>query len=160
MTAATASTDASADAAAPVEGPAFPLLVKLLASALVAGMLVTAARVGGGLLEQSWTPTGLGLMLAAVVLVLWCLAWIWRSRTRVDADGIGQTWFWRKSVRWADVTQARFIAVRRLEWILAPRLVVRTRSGSVMLFHAGDLAVRERVVQVLTYGQSGREAGA
>ena len=156
----TAAVPASVDASIPVEGPAFPLLVKLLASALVAGMLVTAARAADGLLEQSWTPTGLGLMIAAMLLVLWCLAWIWRSRTRVDADGIGQTWFWRKSVRWDDVTQARFIAVRRLEWIFAPRLLVRMRSGRVILFHAGALAVRERVVQVLTYGQSGRVGGA
>jgi hypothetical protein len=141
---------------APVEGPAFPILVKLLATALAGGMLVAAAGAADGLLAQAWTVSGLGLVAAAMVLVLWCLAWIWRSRTRVDADGIGQTWFWRKSVRWADVTQARFIAVRRLEWILAPRLVVRTRGGGVLLFHAGDLAVRERVVQVLRHGQPGR----
>jgi hypothetical protein len=67
----------------------------------------------------------------------------------VDEEGIRQTWFWSKSVRWEDVVQARLVVVPGMEWLLAPRLIVRRRSGGVLVFHVGNAAVRARLAKVL-----------
>jgi hypothetical protein len=131
-------------------GPAFPPFVKLLATAMVVALLAQAAQVLRPLLQQDWSTAGAVFIAAALVLVGWTLAWIWRSRTDVDGAGIRQTWFWSKSVRWDDVAQARLVAVPGMEWLLAPRLIVRRRGGGgVLVFHVGHAAVRARLAKVL-----------
>lgn len=125
----------------PADGPAFPLGVRLLASALVGATAYWGARSSAQLALADWaTPAG-ALLTACGVMVLWCLAWIWRSRTRVDHEGIRQTWLWNKQVRWDRVAQARLIGVPGLCWLLAPRLVVRPRGGGLMVFHSADRRV-------------------
>ena len=136
----------------PVEssaGPAFPAFVKLLATAMVVALLAQAAQVLRPLLQQDWTTAGAVFIAAALVLVGWTLAWIWRSRTDVDGEGRRQTWFWSKSVRWDDVAQARLVVVPGMEWLLAPRLIVRRPGGTVLVFHVGHAAVRARLAKVL-----------
>lgn len=130
-------------------GSAFPPFVKLLATAMVVALLAQAVQVLRPLLQQDWTAAGAVFMVAALVLVGWTLAWIWRSRTGVDEEGIRQTWFWSKSVRWEDVVQARLVVVPGMEWLLAPRLIVRRRGGGVLVFHVGNAAVRARLAKVL-----------
>jgi hypothetical protein len=39
-----------------------------------------------------------------------------------------------------------------MEWLLAPRLIVRRRSGGVLVFHVGNAAVRARLAKVLLGG--------
>ncbi|HYF42114.1 MAG TPA: hypothetical protein VEA35_06650 [Ramlibacter sp.] len=136
------------EAAARVEGPAFPLLVKLLAVALVGAMLAWAARTAVPLLQADWTWGAAAVMVLAVVMVLWCLAWILRSRTEVDADTIRQTWMWPKEVKLADVTQARLVGVPGLHWLIAPRLVVRARGRGLLVFHVADPRVLTAVARV------------
>ena len=133
-----------------VSGPAFPRLVKWLASALVAGTCVQALRVGTPLLGAGWTGTGALLFAGAVALVFACLWWIWRSRISVGASHVRQTWFWNKEVAWGDVVQARIIGWPALGWLVAPRLVVRVRGGGLVTFHIGDAAV----LRALTSGLS------
>jgi hypothetical protein len=136
----------------PAEGAAFPLSVRLLASALVAataywGFLTHEQWMGPG-----WTAPSALLFGTALALVAWCLVWMWRSRTRVDADGIVQTWIWTKRVRWADVTQARLVGVPGLEWLITPRLVVRPRGGGVLVFHSAERRVITAFAGFVTTG--------
>ena len=132
-----------ADVPDAAEGRAFPPLVSLLVSAMtvatfVAGML---ALDRPAIQEAAWSAKLL-IVAGLAVLVLFNY-WVFKSRTRVDARQIHQTWIWTKHVEWADVVQAKMIYVPYLSWIIAPRLVVRGRSGMVTLFHASDMAVLE-----------------
>lgn len=136
----------------PVEGSAFPLPVKLLASALVGGMLLVGLRAGPELAGTAWTPSSIALMAGAVAMVLWCLLWIWRSRTRVDGTGLRQTWLWDKRVDWSEVAQARLVGVPGLEWLVAPRVVLRVRGRGVVVFHVADRAVLQAVALFVATG--------
>ncbi len=131
-----------------VEGPAFPPLVKLLAVALVGAMLAWGAQAALPLLQADWTWGAAAMLVLAVAMVLWCLVWILRSRTTVDADAIRQSWMWPKEVKWADVTQARLVGVPGLNWLIAPRLVVRARGRGLLVFHAADPQVLAAVARV------------
>lgn len=124
-----------------IEGPAYPVGVKLLASLLVALTLLYAFRTAPVLAGADWTPAGIALLLGALALVMWCLWWIWRSRTAVDAVGVRQSWIWSKQVSWCDVAQARLVGVPGLEWLIAPRLVLRVRGRGLMVFHTADRRV-------------------
>lgn len=131
-----------------IEGPAFPPLVKLLAVALVAAMLAWGVKVSDALMAVPWTLAGALVMGMAVALVLWCVVWIVRSRTGIDADHIRQSWMWNKEVALADVTQARLIGVPGLSWLVAPRLVVRARGRGLVVFHAADRQVLSVLARV------------
>jgi hypothetical protein len=145
-------TEAAAPQATGCEGAAFPLSVRLMATAFVGTMLYWGARSATRLWETSWATSSALLLAGAVCLVLWCLVWIWRSRTRVDAQGVEQSWIWRKHVRWADVAQARLIGVPGLEWLIAPRLVVRPRGGGIVVFHSADRRVLAAFASFVSIG--------
>lgn len=124
------------------EGPAFPLLIKVLATLLVAAMVywgvVTIDAAGPATLSTgSWLLVGGAFAIALVAYV-----WILRSRTSIDAVSIEQTWLWRRRVALADISQAKFIYVPWLRWILAPRLIVRAGPG-VRVFYCADPRVIE-----------------
>lgn len=121
-----------------VEGPAFPPLVKALAVALVAAMLAWGAKAADRLLAVEWTFMAAAMLGLAIVLVLWCVWWILRSTTSVDATHIRQRWMWDKEVALADITQLRMVGIPRLTWLVAPRAVVRARGRGLLVFHAAD----------------------
>jgi len=127
----------------PVDGPAFPMAVRLLATAMVAGMAGWGLAIRAELGAAGWNLTAAVVVGGSAVLVVWCLVWMWRSRTWVDGEGIHQTWIWDKHVRWDQVAQARLVGVPYLSWLITPRLVVRPRGGGVMVFHSADRQVLE-----------------
>lgn len=143
----------SADDRGTAAGAAFPLAVRLLATLLVGLMLYWGVRSAAEVARADWSPAGVVLLATALVLVLWCLGWMWVSRTRVDAEAVEQSWIWRKRVRWADVAQARLVGVPGFEWIITPRLVVRPRGGGVLVFHAADRRVLAAFASFVTVGQ-------
>jgi len=128
------------------EGPAFPPFVKLLLTAL------TLAVFGAGALALDQATlrnasTGAKLLVAGGLIVLVVTNyWVLKSRIRIDAREIVQTWIWTKRVRWADVVQAKLIYLPWLAWLVAPRMVVRGGAGVVTLFNAAD----PRVLAVFT----------
>lgn len=124
-----------------LEGPAFPRTVKALATLTVAAMLAWGLRAAPSLWAAQWSGASAWLFAGALAMVLWCLSWIWRSRTAADARGVRQSWMWDKEVAWADVAQARIVALPGLEWLVAPRLVLRVRGRGLMVFHAADRRV-------------------
>jgi hypothetical protein len=87
-------------------------------------------------------------MALALASVLLCYGWILRSRTSISAAGIRQTWVTDKQVALADITQVKLIYFRRLAWLIAPRLVIRTRMPGTTVFHAADPRVLDAFVRL------------
>lgn len=131
-------------------GPSFPITTKVLASLMVAAVLVWGAMAAQ---TVSWAdvPAANLLFLAAVLAVVVYGYWVvLTSHVTVDAHTITQTWLWHKQVRLAEVSQLRLLHVPGLAWLLVPRLVVRSGMG-LTTFHAGHPAVLARF-QRLAYG--------
>ncbi len=91
--------------------------------------------------------TGLaGLKAAGWFIMAWALlawtAWhVLQSRVRIDAQGIHQTWIWDKHMIFDDLAFAKLIRIRGLEWLMAPRLYVRTLAGKFAVFYVTDSTV-------------------
>ena len=135
-----------------VEGPAFSPLFKLLASGVVFGtalwlvQLWASGKVGGGSASMlSWFIAGL-----AIMFYTWW--WIVRSRTRLDAQALHQSWVWDKNMELRELAYGKLIRVRGLDWLIAPRLYVRTLTGKFAVFYTADpkmIAEFERLVAEL-----------
>lgn len=133
-----AAVDGHAGADALVGGPAFTPLVKALACVLMAAVVLCGLRIVDQLHadRQSWS-----LMLLLVLLVVttgYCFWWMLISRTEVTATHLRQTWWSKKTVAIADITQTKLILVPGLTWLVAPRLVVRTREPGPVTFYAAQ----------------------
>ena len=126
-----------------VEGPAFTRLVKGLATALIAGLAYYAWLSKELMLSQRWSWTALLFMVGAAGFVAVIYFWMLRSRTRVTATGIEQTWVMPKRIAYTDITQIKLIHIPGLAWLISPRLVVRSRSPGSTVFHTADTAVLE-----------------
>ena len=135
-----------------VEGPAFTRLVKGLATALIAGLAYYAWLSKELMLSQRWSWTALLFMVGAAGFVAVIYFWMLRSRTRVTATGIEQTWVMPKRIAYTDITQIKLIHIPGLAWLISPRLVVRSRSPGSTVFHTADTAVLEAFKR-LTLGQ-------
>lgn len=140
-------------AAASVRGAAFSAPFKVLATAVVAGCtgwlvrLWTQGQLGSGL------SVNLAWFLGALVLMSWTWWAIVRSVTTLDARGLHQTWLWDKRMPFDDLAYARLVRVRGLEWLVAPRLYVRTLMGKFAVFYTADprlAAECERLVTELS----------
>lgn len=126
------------------EGAAFGMPAKLLATLLVAALVGWGVRAGEHLLAAVWPAPVLATVGIASLLVGVGYFWILRSRTAIDDYRIRQTWLWDKRVELADIVEAKFIYVPWLTWLIAPRLMVRTRSQGMLVFHAAAPAVLGR----------------
>ena len=139
---------------AAVSGPSFPVSVKIMATAMMLALLVFGAMtfLGPGKGPTPALAAGEWVFLVAVTAVIGTGYWsIVTGRTSCDGQAIEQTWLWRKKVSLADITQIKLISVPGLNWLVVPRLVVRTGFG-LTTFHAGDPAVYSRF-KLLAYGR-------
>ena len=123
------------------EGPAFPLQIKLLASLLVGSLLFWGIRAASNITLAQWPASTLMVMGLVSAFIAVSYYWILCSRTSIDATTIRQTWLWPKEVKLADVTQAKFIYVPYLTWLVVPRLVVRASGRGMYVFHSADKRV-------------------
>lgn len=133
--------DAGASAPWRVEGPAFSPFVKALATSLVAALAVWGLRAAPALRNTNWSMGTLAFMALVLAVIVLGYYWILVSRTAMDATHIRQTWMWPKVVALNEVTQAKFIYVPYLSWLVAPRLVVRVQGRGMFVFHAASPAV-------------------
>lgn len=134
-------------AGGPAQGPAFSLPFKALATAVVFGSAAWFALLwsGGKLQGATWFLAALAMML----YTWWCII---RSVTRLDAEGLHQTWIWDKKMELRELAYGKLIRVPGLDWLIAPRLYVRTLLGKFAVFYAADpkmIAEFERLIAEL-----------
>lgn len=121
-----------------LQGAAFTPLVKGAASALMAGLIVYGIRVAEDLVQQraSWPLLlFMGLLMTTTGFCCW---WMLISRTTITRTHLRQSWWTPKDVAFADITQTKLILIPGLTWLVAPRLVVRTRSAGSTTFYAAQ----------------------
>jgi hypothetical protein len=126
---------------ATLEGPAFTGGVKLLATALVASVAALGWRARAELMDGRASLTSLLFLALVSVFVAIGYVAILRSRTRIDATHIEQTWIVDKRVAIADITQVKFVYIPGLTWLVTPRLIVKANFPGSMVFHAADTRV-------------------
>jgi len=134
-----------------VEGPSFPLAVKVMATLLLLGLAVQGWQV---IDRQPWRDLGWqagSFLLAAGVVIVSGYWGILTSRTSIDGRCIRQTWLWPKEVVLADITQVKLLHVPGLSWLVVPRLVVRSGTMNLTTFHAADARVLA-ALRLLAYG--------
>lgn len=137
-----------------VSGPSFPVSVKTMATAMMLVLLVSGSMtlLGPAQVPSPALAAGEWLFLVAVTAVIGTGYWsIVTGRTSCDGHTIEQTWLWRKKVRLVDITQIKLISVPGLNWLVVPRLVVRTGYG-LTTFHAGNPAIYARF-KLLAHGR-------
>ena len=132
---------AGGDAAPRLQSPAFPRSVRIATMAMVAGLLVFAASSWPAIRDASWTASGVVLWTAASLIVQWTGWWIVHSRTSLQGDEITQTWLWNKRVHARNVAQLKLVHWPALDWIMAPRMLIRQRSGVTVWIHAADAQI-------------------
>ena len=60
------------------------------------------------------------------------------GKTTLTSKGLGQTWIWDKQVELRDLAYAKLIRVPGLDWLIAPRVYVRTLMGKFTVIYACD----------------------
>jgi hypothetical protein len=125
----------------PMEGAAFSPTFKAVTTLLVFGVGFWFALVWIGERAKGGGAGLLGWFFAALVMMVFFWWWIMRSRTRIDAQGLYQTWFTDKHMAMADLKVVRVLRVRGLEWLVAPRVHARTLMGKFAIFQAADPAL-------------------
>lgn len=141
----------------PVEGPSFPVAIKLLATLGMGGLLMSAWGARTQLAAMPLPPDLLWLAGLAAAVVVWHYLHILFSTTAISGDTLSQGWLWRSSVALRDIAQVKLLRVKVLDALVAPRLVVRTRGVGNRTFHAADPAVLT-VIDLLVHGQAEPQA--
>lgn len=119
-------------------GPAFGIGFRVIASSLMVILTVWGIRV---LMDPALGPfdrniVGGALLAYGLLLYMWWT--MMRSTTTLTDSMLSQTWFWSKSVPLAQISYAKFLRLRGLEWLVAPRIYVRTGPGPFVSFFAAS----------------------
>ena len=117
----------------PVSGPAYGRFFRLLATAMLVGVLAMAIRATLQLPDDVAAAQGywlLGIGMLALLASYWLLM---RSTTTIDAVGIRQSGLTEKAVTWYEVRSARLFGPP-----FARRLMVRKASGRFLFFFGGS----------------------
>lgn len=108
----------------------------MLATGMLLGLTIWGSKLA---LDSSLTRLNENVVVwgALAFALLACMWWVMmRSRTTLTQDTLSQTWFWSKRTPLAQISYAKFVRVRGLEWLIAPRLYVRAGPGPFVAFHA------------------------
>jgi len=112
--------------------PAFSVPFKALAMALLTGLGFWAYQLHGAQMlrnDHLWLWAAWGIMAYTV-------GHVWTGKTTLTAHGLEQTWIWDKKVELRDLAYAKLIRVPGLDWLVAPRLYVRTLMGKFTVIYA------------------------
>ena len=121
------------DFSEPVSGPAYGRFFRLLATAILVGVLAMAARAALQIPDSTEAATGYGLIGFVLVSLLASYWFMMTSTTTIDASGIRQTGLMEKAVTWDAVTSARLFGPP-----FARRLMVRSANGRFRFFFGGS----------------------
>ncbi|MBC5766860.1 hypothetical protein [Ramlibacter albus] len=134
-----------------MQGPAFSPFFKALITVVVFGCigwglnLWWTGKVASQGTLTAWFAAGLLLMLYTWFCVM-------RGVTSIGQGMLRQSWIWEKRMEIGELAFGKLIRVRGLEWLVAPRLYVRTLTGKFAVFYVSDramLAECERLVNEL-----------
>lgn len=134
-----------------VTGSAYSLGFKALALCLVLGMtywfglLVWQAKLA---FSQS---IGWFSMLAAWALLIITLIAILRSQTTISPNSIEQSWIWSKKIDFAHIALIKWIHIKGLSWLIAPRLYTRSVSGKVTTFYVAEPSMWPLCEQIVAH---------
>lgn len=120
-------------------GPAFSVPFKVLATVIV--FACVAAFAQNWLTARATGAAGGGWFIGGVLLLLYTWWHILRSVTSIDEQGLHQSWVWDKHMDLRELAYGKLIRVRGLEWLIAPRLYVRTLMGKFSVFYAASPAM-------------------
>ena len=84
------------------------------------------------------TAAALGWPIAALAVMGYTWWHIQTSKTSVDSQALLQTWMWNKKMELRELAYAKLIRVPGLDWLIAPRLYVRTLLGKFAVFYCAD----------------------
>ncbi|MDB5857760.1 MAG: hypothetical protein JWQ76_1449 [Ramlibacter sp.] len=134
--------------------PAFKVLATLIVFGAAGWLLLLwqGGKLGTRSSLAAWFLAGLAMMF----YTWWCIV---RSVTTLDGEQLRQTWVWTKKMDLRELAYGRLIRVRGLEWLIAPRLYVRTLLGKFQVFYAAEpemVAEFERLVAELAAFRSTR----
>jgi hypothetical protein len=122
-----------------LEGPAFSrsfqgiTLLTVLGSGYWLLSLWQQGKFGG---DTGWNGLrSAGWFVMGWALLVWTAWHVLRSRVRIDAQGLHQTWIWDKHQNLDELAYAKLLRVRGLEWLMAPRLYTRTLAGKFTVFY-------------------------
>ena len=87
------------------------------------------------------TAAALGWPLAALAIMLYTWWKIVTSHTTLTAGALHQSWIWDKKLELRELAYGKLIRVPGLDWLIAPRLYVRTLMGKFAVFYAADAAM-------------------
>lgn len=134
-----------------VSGASFPLVIQCLSTVLVASIGVAAWAGRASLAPWFESMQWMALCVAASAMVMWGYLNILFSRTSLGPAGLSQGWLLQTRVPLTDITRVKFLRVRGLDWLLAPRMVTRTHLRGAVTFWSADPRVIERMDR-LAYG--------
>ena len=135
-----------------VKGRAFSLTFKLLTFILVAGCTVWGVHLWREGLLGSPESNGGWWLVAALSLLQITAFYIWRSQTSISASQLKQNWIWDKEMAIPELSYAKLIRWPGFDWLIAPRLYVRSMGGKFSTFYSADprvLAEFERLCEQL-----------
>jgi hypothetical protein len=131
-----------------ISGKAFSVAFRVLALLLVEGVAWWAYVLWShGKLGTSVTSSLLWL-LAALVLMIITVFYVFRSVTSVSATHLKQTWIWNKEMLVSDLAYVKLIRLRGFDWLIAPRLYARTHGGKFASFYASTPAVLQQFEKI------------
>ena len=116
------------------EGPAFPLLIKIVATLFVAAILLSGLPAIQQMELSEFTDTAALVWGCAALVTGLIYFWMLKSRTSIRDGVIEQTWIWNKRIAIDQIRQAKFILcstsdlvdcskARRTEWYWCDRFL-------------------------------------
>jgi len=119
-------------------GPAFGTGYRLIATGLMAVLAFWGIRLLMSPIRDQLDPNIVGGALLAYGLLVYMWWIMMRSTTTLTSSTLSQTWFWSKSSPLAQISYVKFMRLRGLEWLVAPRLYVRTGPGPFVSYFAAS----------------------
>ena len=121
----------------PVTGAAYHPIFKGMATVLMIALVFYAWRFFDSAGTQ--ISRDMKLVFAATgLMVLFSYYALLKSTTSVGANGIAQSWMFKKPISWDEIRSVRIVKMPA-----AMRLIVRTQTGRFVIFHAGTSALAE-----------------
>lgn len=135
-----------------LRGASYPLSYRIAATLAMLGLVYGAWQTREALAALEWTSSTLLLAAAVSAMVLFGYGQIMRSQTWVHPDAIEHGWLWTERTAWADVSQVHLLHWPALAWLVAPRLMLRSRGRGRQRIPLSDPSslrrVREMVIGV------------